>query len=228
MRRVPIMYAVLASVVTVALGLFAAWWLYVTDFRPLAFRPFGDLWFSEGWGRGFPYDTRAKEKYLQQLTGGDANERALAARQLACPGHGLYEAEPGPVIAALRSDPSPEVRRAAANGLTRFVALGAERQHHETAERVLNALGQAMTADELAANRQWVALCLGVRMAQLRRGGPSALYSMAARIVREYAQAGSKDEDHDVAAQCKSLVAQLAHDGGDTRASGRRQQANGD
>lgn len=193
------------------LGIILAWHLHVTRFRPWEFRPLGDLWWSEGWGRGFPIDTRANEKYLRQLRSDNPTDRAHAARRLADPGHSRYEPEIGPGLAALVGDPSAQVRAAAASGLSTHVGF----RRTESADRelaVIALLAGAMLTDEDARNRLWIAHCLHAVMGSLRRHGCSDFYVAAGRVVRKYATMGLRDENVDVAYMCETLLEELDHE----------------
>ena len=180
--------------------------LCVTGFQPWRFRPLGDLWWSQGYGRGFPVDTKAREKYLRKLSTGAPKERAVAARQLAFPGHEGFAPALDPVTATLAGDPSPHVRLWAALGLLDYALFASDPRSQLIA---LNHVGRAMVADPEPTNRSYLAWVLGAWMDHFSRHSAPGLYVEASKVVVRFAAEGARDKDASVAGECRALLKQL-------------------
>jgi hypothetical protein len=178
--------------------------LCVTRGRPWRFRPIGDLWWSQGYGRGFPYDTRAKDKYLENLATGSEAERASAALHLADPNHLGFAPQVEPVLKALSCDPSPRVRRAAAAGL--YWQATSERVSADTQLHVVTSLAQAMVRDEDEGTRYTVGCGLVAVVDRLSRRQDGAVHAEASTVVARYARKGLQDRSPRVVSQCRELL----------------------
>jgi len=120
-----------------------------------------------------------------------------------------WEPEAGPVVIALRTDPSHEVRVAAAHGLIQSLWRFGDRYDRDTQVLVLGALGRAMTEDQVTSVRYTTAYFLASAVSALRKREPLETYWLAAKILPQYAEAGTRDADPDVADQCQWLLSQF-------------------
>ncbi|HJN18746.1 MAG TPA: HEAT repeat domain-containing protein [Armatimonadota bacterium] len=172
------------------------------------YRPFGDLEFTGIWGHGIVIDTREKEKLLDQLRTGDADERALAVSFLLRSQHGLYKPQVEVVTQTLTTDPEPRVRSAAAWKLAGYVG----RQDGSEASRdmgVLRAMAYRVTEDPDPDVRDDSAYSLVMVMDTWSRRYDRKAYLEAARVLMPYARQGTTDEVQYVARTCQELVGDL-------------------